>query len=60
MGVITHCAFGAVDRINTVVLLKHPLNDPCLLFLLNSKTQLGGFHNVSLIAQRASLITGMG
>lgn len=32
---ITHCAFGAVDRINTIALLKHPSNDPCLFFFFS-------------------------
>lgn len=50
--IYTHCAFGAVDRINTVALLKHPFTDPCVFFLLEHSE--GHFQ----IIQRA-LITGM-
>lgn len=46
---ITHCAFGAVDRINTIALLKHPSNDPCLFFFLFTRAQLDEFINVNLL-----------
>lgn len=55
--IITHCAFGAVDRINTVALLKHQLNDPCLFFLLdNSEVDFIMFAR----SLKRALITGMG
>lgn len=55
--IYTHCAFGAVDRINTVALLKHPFNDPCVFFLLEHSEV--DFIMFCQIIQRA-LITGMG